>query len=421
VAVDFGWVQSTGTFTIQNSWPAPYNVVGPGFTSSTSTATGATTMTDGGATWTVNQWKGHSVTAGGSTAFVVSNTATVLTIGVWVGGTPASVSAYTISLAYELFKVFRPESWLQAINWSLANSYPKRHVGVAFEVPQDYRARVIKWGELVKNLALLNPTVAPTVTEVVDGTGQYPAGTYTFGYTLYNDLGETLVSPTVSVVFAGPASRAQFSSIAGLPAPCLGVNYYSSLIPNDTTLGLLSIGTGVLPNNAPAGSLAGLNVNGIAAQITFPDPYIGSQSFTPIYNTTNVDVQELHHILKRINPGGFPEIWNDLGSDLYKPLGGKAIQLEYQPIGYFNLKFICTAVVPLMTKETDVTDEPPELIYAGAESFLWNLLVKTSTIVNTNWTDLAKQARTQYEELKSDYSLDTPRNIVYRPVIRVQY
>lgn len=356
VAVDFGWVQSTGTFTIQGTWPVPYLVSGPG-----------------------------------------------------------------AGVAYEIYKVFRPENWLQAINWSLANSYPKRHIGVSFELPQDSAARTIKWGELVKNLAIINPVSAPTVTEIADGKGQYVPGTYTFAYTLYNDLGETLQSLTSTLNVIGVNSRIQFAAINGVSASTTGANYYGSIQPNDITLGLLSIGTAVFPANPPTGSIVGVNNNGSVPALIFPDPFTGFQSFPPIYNTTNVDVQELHHILQRINPGNYPEIWNDLGSDMYKPLGGKSVMLQFRPVSNFNLKFICTAVVPLMSKETDVTDEPPEMIYAGAEAYLWNLLVKTSTIVNTNWSDLAKAALFKYEELKNDYGLDTPRNIAYRPYIRVTY
>lgn len=356
IAVDAGWVQSTGTFTIQGTWPVPYAVNGP-----------------------------------------------------------------TAGTAYEVYKVFRPENWLQAINWALANSYPKRHVGVNFELPQDATARTIKWGELVKNLAIINPTSAPTVTEIADGQGQYVPGVYTFAYTYFNDLGETLQSNSSTLTVNGVNSRIQFAALTGVSAAATGVNYYGSIQPNDVTLGQISIGTGALLSSAIAGSQLGINNNGTVPVVQFPDPYSGFQSFPPIYNTTNVDVQELHHILQRINPGGYPEIWNDLGSDMYKPLGGKSIMLMFRPVGFYNLKFICTAVVPLMSKETDVTDEPPEMIYSGAESFLWNLLVKTSTIVNTNWSDLAKAARFSYEELKNDYGLDVPRNIAYRPLIRVTY
>jgi hypothetical protein len=355
VAVDAGWVNSTGTFTIQGTWPAPYGS-GP------------------------------------------------------VAGTQ-----------YEVYKVFRPENWLQAINWALTNSYPKRHVAVNFEVSEDYYSRTIRWGEFVKNLALNNPITPPTITEIADGTGSYVPGQYSFAYTLFNDLGETLISPVTAITFTGTNSRAQWSAITGVPAAARGANYYGSIQPGDSSMGLLSLGSGALPPGLSSANQLGLNLNGTVPQITFPFPYSGFNAFPPIYNTTNVDVQELHHILRRANPGGYPEIWNDLGSDLYKPLGGKSIMLMYAPMGYYNLRFICSAVVPIMSKELDVTDEPPELIYAGAEGYLWNLLVKTSTIVNTNWQDLAKSALVTYENLKADYSLDTPRNIAYRPVVRVQY
>jgi hypothetical protein len=54
-------------------------------------------MTDSGATWVVNGWAGASVLCGSSTGTVSSNTATVLTVASWSGGTPSSTSAYTIT------------------------------------------------------------------------------------------------------------------------------------------------------------------------------------------------------------------------------------------------------------------------------------------------------------------------------------
>lgn len=356
VAADAGWVQSTGTFNIQGTWPAPYT-----------------------------------------------------------NGPPSGTS-------YELYKVFHPEAWLQAINWALTNSYPKRHVGVNFEVPQDALGRIIKWGDLVKNLKITDPTTPPVVTEVPNGQGQFQPGTYTFAYTFFNDLGETLQSPIVNVTFTGTNSSAAFADLTSVPAVVLGANYYCSIIPNDPQLGLLSIGassnTAAVP---PAGTVKGLNNNGVISGITFQDPYIGYAIFPPIYNTTNVDVQELHHIIRRLNPGSFPEIYNDLGADQYKPLGNKSVLLMTLPLSNMSLRFICSAVTPTMSKETDVTDEPPEMLYAGAESYLWNLLVKTSTIVNTNWQTLYKEALATYRELCDDYALDTPRSTLFRPIISVQY
>lgn len=356
VAATAGWVQASGTFNIQGTWPAPYT-----------------------------------------------------------NGPPAGTQ-------YELYKVFHPEAWLQAVNWALANSYPRRHVQVTFEAPQDQFARIIRWGELVKNLKLSDPIIPPVVTEIADGTGFYQPGTYTFAYTFYNDLGETLQSPIVNVTFTGTNSRVQFADITGVPAAAYGANFYSSINPNDTQLGQLSIGNSVFQNTSPTtGNQRGLNFRGTVSSLQFTAPDGGFSSFPPVYNTTNVDVQELHHIMQRINPGGYPEIWNDLGSDSYKPLGGKSIMLMYTPLAGINLRFVCSAVVPLVVKETDVTDEPLELIYAGAESYLWNLLVKTSTIVNTNWQTLYKESLATYRDLCDDYALDVPRTIAFRPIIRTQY
>lgn len=356
VAADAGWIQSTGTFNIQGTWPSPYTNGPP-------------------------------------------------------SGTP-----------YELYKVFHPEAWLQAINWALTNSYPKRHIAVNFEVPQDAYGRIIKWGDLVKNLRLTDPVTPPVVTEVPNGQGQFQPGTYTFAYTLYNDLGETLQSPIVNVNFVGTNSQASFADLTGVGAAVLGVNFYCSITPNDSQLGLLSIGNSFLSAQPPpSGVQKGVAWNNTVYSVTFNSPYGGYASFPPIYNTTNVDVQELHHILKRVNPGGYPELWNDLGGDQYKPMGGKTIMLMYAPLAYNSLRFICSAVTPTMVTENDVTDEPPEMIYSGAESYLWNLLVKTSTIVNTNWQTLYKEALATYKELQDAYALDIPRTVVFRPIIRTAY
>ena len=356
VAATTGWVQSTGTFNIQGSWPAPYT-----------------------------------------------------------NGPPSGT-------AYELYKVFHPEAWLQAVNWALSNSYPKRHLGVSFEIPQDQYARIVKWGDLVKNLKISDPTIPPSVTEIANGQGGFMPGTYTFAYTLYNDLGETLISPIVNLNIIGTNSQVAFADINPAAAVVEGANYYASIVPGDAQLGQLSIGnaftTAVTP---PVGTIKGVNLNGVISGVTFVNPDGGYSTFPPIYNTTNVDVQELHHILRRINPGGYPELWNDLGSDQYKPMGGKSIMLMTQGLQAYNLRFVCSAAPHTMASENDTTDEPPEMIYEGAESYLWNLLVKTSTIVNTNWQTLYKESLANYRELCDTYALDLPRTNAFRPLIRTSY
>lgn len=58
-------------------------------TSGTATAVTATSLTDSTKTWVTNQFAGETVTMGGKTGAITSNTATVLTISSWTGGTPA--------------------------------------------------------------------------------------------------------------------------------------------------------------------------------------------------------------------------------------------------------------------------------------------------------------------------------------------
>jgi hypothetical protein len=65
-----------------------------GFTG-TSTATGATSLTMGSATWATDEWRGHVVVTGATYGIVGTNSATVLTIDKWYapatpGGTAAS-------------------------------------------------------------------------------------------------------------------------------------------------------------------------------------------------------------------------------------------------------------------------------------------------------------------------------------------
>lgn len=363
IADEGGWVQSTGTFTIVGSWPAPYT-----------------------------------------------------------SGPPADTP-------YEVYKVFKPVDWLKAVNYALTRAYPQRHRPADFEIPQNYYSRILDWGRLAKQFNTVETPVASlTVSEIADGTGAFEPGTYTFTYTYYNDFGETLQAPTVTLVITGTNSRVSIGAVTGVPAGVLGINYYCSLQPNDTTLDMVDLGQSVvvgipqglhIPLNATYA--AGMNVNGTVygIQIASPNPWFGVAP--PSYNTTSVDFFRLHHILKRTNPGQFPEVYRDLQGDLWKPLGGNKLMLMEMPISQFNLKLICTTSVPTLNAETDITQEPSEMIYAGAEAYLWELLTKTSTIVNVNWQKLHDLAWADYLKFLNDYAQETPRDVIHRPVIRVQY
>ena len=68
-----------------------------GGTQGTATSTSSTTLTNSGATWTVNAFAGLTITAGTSVGVISSNTATVITVASWTGGTPSGTAAYTIN------------------------------------------------------------------------------------------------------------------------------------------------------------------------------------------------------------------------------------------------------------------------------------------------------------------------------------
>ena len=358
----------------------------------------------------------------------VTNTGTFTITGNWPSSLPNGPAAGT---PYEIFKVYRPENWLQAINYALTKSYPRRHRPASVEIPQNPKSRILDYGRLAKEVnTLANPTGAVTVTELADGGGAFQAGTYTFTYTFFNDFGETLAAPTSTVTIVGPNSRIDVPTISNVPAGAWGANFYCSVQPGDTTLDMLNVGdaTIIVPSdqstlNRPAITVVspGQNINGKIWELQFqtPNPWYGIAP--PSYNTTNVDFFRLHQIQKRMNPGGFPEVWNLLDPSWYKPLGGTTIQLAAIPTPGFNLKLIMTTTMPTVATDTDSTQEPTEMIMEGAEAYLWALLTKTSTIVNVNWKQLHDVSWAQYLKHCSEYAMVVPREFVYVPPIQVQY
>jgi hypothetical protein len=85
----------------------------------TATGSGATTMTDSGAAWATNQFAGHVVTMGNSTATVTSNTSTVLTFSAW---SPVSPTTGIYSIQYSGLKVDAVDYWNGA-TWTAETNY----------------------------------------------------------------------------------------------------------------------------------------------------------------------------------------------------------------------------------------------------------------------------------------------------------
>ena len=92
-----GYFDTAGTFTA---------LVGKIHTSGTATAGGATTLTNSGATWVVDQYKGYILkitggTGSGQSKDIVSNTATVITVKSAWSTNPDNTSTYEIITALD--------------------------------------------------------------------------------------------------------------------------------------------------------------------------------------------------------------------------------------------------------------------------------------------------------------------------------
>jgi hypothetical protein len=61
------------------------------------------------------------------------------------------------------------------------------------------------------------------------------------------------------------------------------------------------------------------------------------------------------------------------------------------------------------------------MLLTGAESYMWNLLNKTSTIAAVNWKDLAAAAEKSYEILKDKYAMDQMTSQYHRPAIGLSW
>jgi hypothetical protein len=82
-----------------------------------------------------------------------------------------------------------------------------------------------------------NPTELPSLTTLPFG-GQVPGGQYQVGYTFVTPYGETALSPTYNLVFAGTRSIRLF--LPTLPAGVTGVRWYISEASPNGTLRLIS-------------------------------------------------------------------------------------------------------------------------------------------------------------------------------------
>jgi hypothetical protein len=332
---------------------------------------------------------------------------------------------------YEVFQTFSPDQWLAAANWAISQAYPWRHRHVFFEAMEDINQQIIDWAHLARSSAVANPTLAPTVTASNAYQGPpgpptsptafgFQTGNYSFGYTYLNTNGETLISPLATVAL----TQNQSIDIAALPVPdgVLKVNFYGTLIPGGTALAQFTLGSGKWnPSVLPSGT--GLrrgepDGTGTIPEIFFIGPPGNDSKMPPTVNTTSIDIVDLIQLQRKYNPGQYPEIVQDLGGHMWKPLGGTTIQIWYIPIGQFSWRFVCTAPPLAIQNETDTTGEPYEMILTGAEWFLWDLLQKTAAGQNqTAWEKLSKDAFLRYHHVMHTYAMDGASRVTRRPYI----
>lgn len=322
---------------------------------------------------------------------------------------------------YEIYQVGKPEQWLQALNWAILLSYPQRHTAVDFEIQEDPETRIYDYRQLAEGMSIADPTsTSPVISAIANPASNYVAGTYTVGYCWVGPYGKTLLSQTANVTI----SAGQGIHINQLSAPdgAIGIEYYFSVEPGSTTVSSVPSTDFQLAAGVD-GSVYGpcRQRNGIvpAVDSIIQPNLIGNAA--PLYNTTQSDMQELYQIHRRVNPDAGPEIWTDLGPSGWQPLGGTKIQLFYRPVSQYRLRFIGSAPLPSFVQETDSNNEPVELILAGAEYYMWNLLSKTANIQGVNWEKLAAASLKEFEEMKGKYAQDQPRQTVRRPGIGIAW
>lgn len=360
---------------------------------------------------------------------ISSNAGFVNSTGAMTLTSPLPSGQYALTtMTYELYSTFNPEQWLMAINYALRTAYPQRHRLIWFEVPEDPNTEYYDWGHLAASQAVADPLVAPTVSAIADPGGQtntWATGTYTVAYNIYNGSGETLISPTATVSL-NPNEVLEFAAIT-VPETAIGVNYFITEDPGGTVLSQLTSGSGILPDSSPTNFR---QAAGVADPSTFLVPRIrfwGPPSrlgrAVPAFNTTNLssDVLSLKTVKRRVNPGQYPERLIDLNPNWWREAGGTIIKFEGRPSANYNFRFECMSPVRAITGESDSTNEPIELMIAGGQLYLWNLLAMTGSSQNTTiWQAMAKIADARFTKARNLYQMPGPRKTMRRPFIQVR-
>lgn len=321
---------------------------------------------------------------------------------------------------YELYTGgIAPNVWTDALNWALQNAYPNRHSRIVFEVQEDPDTRYYDYHDLAAHNSITDPTTAPTLTHT-GSTSSLKAGTYQVGYALKNTRGTTKVSTTSSVTIVD-GEIINVAEITGIDANTIAIDWYMSNEPGSTVLAKLTVGQVTLQSSAPTGSVFSKPVqdqSGLASPPVYifaPPPT--SAQMAPSVNTTAQEIIDFYNIARIANAGSGPEMLAENTADGWERLGGTMIQVNFRPVQNYYMRFIGLGYVPTLSSETDTTNEPEELILAGAEHYIWWLLTKSSTLQATNWSVLAKDALGRFEQQKAKNTMLKPIKYVSAPPI----
>jgi predicted ribosomally synthesized peptide with SipW-like signal peptide len=218
-------VTAPDTLNVLTAWATTvdtttsYSVVNFAGTVGSSTAT---TLTDGTAAWTVNQWVGYTITSGTNTGKILSNTATVLTVSpAFAPGTPAAAAIYSISPtnlapALNLGIVGRGAGTgtattglggnnCNAINYAAAGVFAETAVGAGS--PAKAVGLMAAIGATLSSAATGTPMIALTGTDVLCIQVGWPdgglPGSPTTGDNIYNGATAGAYSTNLNFTFDG--------------------------------------------------------------------------------------------------------------------------------------------------------------------------------------------------------------------------
>jgi hypothetical protein len=203
------------------------NVTSPQFGSSTTsgatTTFTATTAVDTSQAWIINQYVGHTVTAGANSATVLSNTATTLTTTTWAPGTPSANTVFTVQGLLPGSYIQPPSFTMYDFYGEAARQYPSSYVsdvGIKWSAENDvtYTAKLMGLlSSLTTQVSSVNFTTVPPFVGWQSGFAQTASGSGGSATTQTNLLDLSFdIKRTITPIVAAANTQ---SPVAFFPGP----------------------------------------------------------------------------------------------------------------------------------------------------------------------------------------------------------